>query len=225
MSNPRAKRLKYEFERMLSIRKKEGLIDFSCADLSAREASAFLSARMSSDVVRDSFPGFLKPEEFIQQFPDRSPEKYLVMFRCIGLKKISSDKFDRTSEHLLEVVFGLDYPARPPRFVWITPIWHPNINPPYLCAEGRPFAIGTTLDQVCLMAGQMVQYRNYNLDDPLNKEAAAWAAENQDIFPVDTRGLTDGREHSRPAVQFAGNDQAEWTGKQSIPGSQLVELI
>ena len=232
MSTPREIRLKHELERMLAIRKSEGLIDFRCADLSAREASAYLASQMHFDVIKDALPGFLTPEEFMSRFPNRAPEKYLVVFRCRGLMKVRSGDIVETNQHLLDVVFGLDYPARPPRFVWLTPIWHPNIVPPYLCTEGRPFAIGVTLDQICLMVGQMIQYRNYNLGDPLGvqgKEVAEWAASNKDRFPVDTRGLLDGKEHSRPLVAFVGGDLIEWSDEPSTPGnrrpdSPLVEI-
>lgn len=227
MSTPREPRLKHEFERMLSIRKKEGLIDFRCADLSAQEASAYLASQMHADVVRDALPGFLTPEEFIRRFPNRAPEKYLISFRCIGLMKTPTGDIVETRQHLLDVVFGLDYPARPPRFVWLTPIWHPNIVMPYLCTEGRPFAIGVTLDQICLMVGQMIQYRNYNLADPLGvqgKEVAEWAARNKDRLPVDTRGLLDGKEHSRPLVAFVGGNLVEWTDKPLGVDGPLVEI-
>ncbi len=216
MPTPRERRLKHEFERMLAIRKKDGLIDFRCADLSAEEASAYLATQMSFDVVKESLPGFLSPEEYLRRFPNRPPEKYLVIFCCIGLMKLPDGHITQTDKHGLSVVFGLDYPVRPPRFVWLTPIWHPNIKPPYLCAEGRPFAISMTLDQICLMAGQMIQYRNYNMQDPLNKEATAWAAKNQARFPVDARGLLDGKEQSRPLVTFVDATSG---------GNQLVEIV
>jgi len=220
MPNPREPRLKYEFERMQSIRTQAGLIDFRCADLSAKEASAYLASSLHADVVFGSLPGFLTPEEFTRRFPNRSPEKYLVAFHCTGLMKTPEGEIVKTDRHVLDVVFGLDYPARPPRFVWLTPIWHPNIVAPYLCTQGRPFAIGTTLNQLCLMVGQMIQYRNYNLDNPLGvegKEVAVWAANNSQLFPVDTRGLLDGKEHSRPLVVFAGGNLVEWTDEEVGP--------
>jgi len=214
MPTPRERRLANEFKRIQSIRKKEGLIDFRCADLTAEEASAFLATSMTFDVITEALPGFLEVEEYVRRFPDRPPEKYLVIFRCTGLRK-DAGQFVKTDRHLLEIVFGLDYPTKRPRFVWLTDIWHPNIDPPYLCTDGRPFAIGTTLDQICLMVGQMIQYRNYNVEDPLNKRAAQWAIQNRDQLPVDTRGLLDGRVNSRPLVSFSGPDLIEWTDAPS----------
>ena len=218
-------RLAYEFERMLAIRKKDGLIDFLCADLTAEDASGFLSAKMSFDIITNGLPGFAAPEEFRLRFPNRSPDKYLIDMSCIGLMKTKEGEIRKTDRHVMEIVFALDYPDERPRFVWLTPIWHPNIKRPYLCAEGRPFAIGTTLDQICLMAGHMVQYRNYNVGHPLNKEAAKWAMENKRLFPIDTRGLLDGKENSRPVSVVENDDATDWVSDGTMAGNNLVEIV
>ncbi len=229
MPGPRDYRLRYEYERMLAIRKPDGLISFRCADLTAEEAAAYLAASMKFEIITDALPGFLEPEEFDRRFPGRAPEKYLVLFRCAGLMKNDAGEIVRTNQHMMEVVFGVDYPARPPRFVWLTPIWHPNIVMPHLCTDGRPFAIGVTLDQICLMVGQMIQYQNYNLADPLGpqgKEVALWAARNREMFPIDTRDLLDGKERARPLVTMTGDGLVEWEDDAADATAQhpLVEL-
>ena len=48
-----------------------------------------------------------------------------------------------------------------------------------------------TLDVVCLELGEMIQYKRHNPDSPLNHEAAEWARQHADLFPVDTRSLRD----------------------------------
>jgi ubiquitin-protein ligase len=98
----------------------------------------------------------------------------------------------------MNIVFGYDYPSNPPRLIWMTPIWHPNFKMPHICNQGRTFAAGVTLDQVVLTVGEMVQYRNYNLRDPLNHEAAEWARGNAHLFPVDDRDLVDSRRRIKP---------------------------
>jgi len=71
------------------------------------------------------------------------------------------------------------------------PIFHPNI----LSAEqGGGVCIGSwtpseSLADLVVRVGEMVQYREYNPDDVLNREAAAWAAANSERFPVDSRPL------------------------------------
>lgn len=227
MKTIRERRLTHEFKQMLPLRRQGGLIDFRCAELSAEEASAFLASSMSFEYVLEKIDGFLTPEEFQRRFPDQAPEKYLIAFRCTGLMKSSkTDEPTEINQHAMEVVFGYDYPSVPPRYVWLTPIWHPNIVPPYLCAEGRPFAISTSLDQICLMVGQMIQYRNYNLEDALNKEARQWAAENKHRFPIDTRDLILGQEHSHPLVSLVNvEEHLASSEEENASGNPLVEML
>ena len=233
MTTIREKRLAYEFKQMLPLRREGGLIDFRCAELSTEEASAFLASSTNLEFVFEKLQGFVTPEEFQQLFPGKAPEKYLIAFRCNGLRKPSeTDEPEEIDEQAMEVVFGYDYPSVPPRYVWLTHIWHPNINPPYLCTTGRPFAISTSLDQICLMVGQMIQYRNYNIEDPLNKEAAQWAAQNKHRFPIDTRDLITGQKHSSPLVSLVDDVSVDLvTGKpdqseeKNASGNSLVEII
>lgn len=48
-----------------------------------------------------------------------------------------------------------------------------------------------TLDIICLELGEMIQYKRYNPDDPLNHEAAEWSRVHKDQLPVDNRNLCD----------------------------------
>jgi len=204
MSRSAERRKRKEFERMLAIRRPNGLIDFKCGDLTEQEATAFLGYAMEASVIREHLPGFLTVEQYQTRFPDRAPDKYLVEFRCRGLVRPRGiETVVETDRHALQIVLGLDFPVKPPRFVWLTPIWHPNILPPYLCTADRPFALGMTLDQLCLMAGAMIQYRSYNLASVMNEEAKTWTLRNMARLPVDRRDLLDGEIHDRaPLVEL-----------------------
>ena len=186
-------RLQEEFELMRALLKPYALLEFWVADLTAEEAPQFLRTKFSFDVITDGFPGFLTPEQFAAQSPDMPPEKYMIRFKCKGLWQQDNGSIVEAPYHLMEVVFGADYPSKPPTFVWLTPIWHPNLRRPYICLEGRPFAVGWTLDLIVQEVGRLVQYQTYNVNDPLNHEAAEWAKQNAERFPVDDRDLLDSR--------------------------------
>jgi hypothetical protein len=186
-------RLSEEFELMQALLKPYSLVEFWVADLSAEEAPEFLRTQMSFEVITGGFPGFLTPQEFAAQSPDLPPEKYLIKFNCRGLWRQKDGSIVPAPYHMMEVVFGADYPSKPPTFVWLTPIWHPNLKQPYICLEGRPFAVGWTLDLIVQEVGRLVQYQSYNVKDPLNGEAAEWASQNAHRFPVDDRDLLDSR--------------------------------
>jgi hypothetical protein len=223
--NPREKRLRVELEKMLAIHKERGLIRFTCGDLTSEEAMAFLSPAYSADVLRRGWQQLLPPEEFMHKYPGRGPEKYLIQFDCVGLKRRDDGEIVETREHAMEVAFAHDYPAVPPRTIWLTPIWHPNITPPYFCGHGRPFAVGTSLDQLCILAGHMIQYKSYNVASYLNPEAAKWAEAHASQLPVDKRDLLGGNEHARPLVFFSTGDEAPPSGRPSDVGPRLVELL
>jgi ubiquitin-protein ligase len=48
-----------------------------------------------------------------------------------------------------------------------------------------------TLDRICIELGEMIQYKRYNLDDPLNHDAVRWTLANRERLPVDPRSLLD----------------------------------
>jgi len=59
-----------------------------------------------------------------------------------------------------------------------------------------------TLYDICLELGAMIQYQRYNVDDPLNHEAAEWtkvARTQPGVLPIDNRDLRD--RVQRPAVK------------------------
>ncbi len=212
MPTPRERRLMSEFERMKALQSPYSLFEFLCADLKAAEATEFLYSKMSFDVIRDALPDFLEPQEFERLHPGTAPEKYLILYTCKGLVKSKEEIISQSSRHMMEVVFGWRYPTEPPTFIWHTDIWHPNFKTPYICIQGRSFAVGLTLDQIVPEVGRMIQYQNYNLKDPLNREAAEWAGKNPRLFPVDDRDIMDGRK--------------KVGGRRERPaGEPLIELI
>lgn len=48
-----------------------------------------------------------------------------------------------------------------------------------------------TIDRICIELGEMIQYKRYNLDSPLNDNAVLWARANRQRLPVDARSLLD----------------------------------
>ena len=124
------------------------------------------------------------------------PERYLVTYRCKGLVWMQGSPAPSISTfHRLNIYLHRDYPRRPPRLIWLSDIFHPNILPP---ERNGGICIGSwspaeSLDRLVIRIGEMVQYKNYNVDlsDVLNKEAAVWAAANQGHLPVDARPLDE----------------------------------
>jgi hypothetical protein len=139
----------------------------------------------------------------------------------------------------MEIVFGVDYPHKPPRFFWLTPVWHPNIFSPFICNADFAFPMAATLDQIALMTGKMVQYQHYNVEDPLwepkRRGTVDWVkqkeVEDPAFFPYDRRDLLTGREVSfRRQAQGEQGGFIEWVDEATgtaVAGDVhgLIELI
>lgn len=127
------------------------------------------------------------------------PQQYLVTYRCNGLvRPTGADKPALCSFHQLEVYLHLDYPRLQPRLTWQTEIFHPNI---LSRSRNGGVCIGAwtpaeSLAALIVRIGEMVQYKSYNPADPMDREAAAWALDHAQLFPVDARPLL------REAVHF-----------------------
>jgi ubiquitin-protein ligase len=123
------------------------------------------------------------------------PEQYSIYYRCTGLRSPGVPQ----NNHAVVISLGAQYPVRPPAIVWQTPIFHPNIKPPYACVLGEAWKARKFLDELVLQLGEMIQYKSYNVHDPLDPEAAAWARDNPRPFPVDDRELRDLMPKAKPS--------------------------
>lgn len=121
------------------------------------------------------------------------PEKYVITFRCKGLIwKNGCPVF--SSNHQVELYMGNEYPTQQPHLKWLTPIFHPNIlgsdnqyYPGKVCL-GK-WAPSMFLSDLCIKLAEMIQYKNYDIQSPLNINAAVWANENKHLLPIDKRDL------------------------------------
>lgn len=121
------------------------------------------------------------------------PERYFVNYS--GIKSVNSNKKDgeekRTIEyiyeHKIEINLHYEYPKIKPQCFMLTGIFHPNIrlaHPHDICI-GDYWAPGETIVDVIYQIGDMLQYLNYNVNNPLNGIAAKWAKENIEFLPID----------------------------------------
>ncbi|MEM3085785.1 MAG: EsaB/YukD family protein [Halobacteria archaeon] len=123
------------------------------------------------------------------------PDEYRVEFLCTGLAK-SDGKMERRGRHEAHILLPADYPVRPPEVRWLTPLFHPNIlgsdhpyHPGKVCLG--PWTPAQFLDDVVVRLAEMVQFKDYGLQSPLNPEAAVWAKEHEAELPVDPREVRE----------------------------------
>lgn len=206
--SPRERRLRNEFNNALELsRKPDPLYTINCAMLTDLDVAGIQTETLNMTQVLEVISGHVSFEMFKRRFPNKVPEKYLVNYHCdtvlfdgdANKPVILGSQGDVTLG--LQIIYGLDYPFKPPLFIVLKPrswgmnnIWHPNINFPYICFNDfGGFPIEMTLTEIIPMAGRMMMYQTYNVDGPLNALAADWARQNVRNFPVDPRDIFTSR--------------------------------
>jgi ubiquitin-protein ligase len=121
------------------------------------------------------------------------PTKYQVELMCGGLCRVESEVF-KIGNHKFDIILEEKFPFGPPLIIWKTPIFHPNFKFPFVCM-GDHWYPGWNLAEMCVTICEMVQYKSFNIYDPLNVEAVEWVKkeliENPATFPVDDRPVRD----------------------------------
>ena len=125
-----------------------------------------------------------------QGFP---PTRYDLTFSCRGLCR-HEDRICTIARHEFYILLGENYPTMPPEIVWKTPIFHPNFRQPQVCL-GDYWYPGSSISEICIALCEMVQYKTFNIYDPLDLMAAAWVLKhleaNASDFPIDCRPVRD----------------------------------
>jgi ubiquitin-protein ligase len=112
------------------------------------------------------------------------PEAYRFTYALKGIYVGEGGEILERSSHVLEVNLSLEYPRRPPHCRMLTPVFHPNFDDASVCI-GDFWAASEGLDDLVVRIGRMIAYQEYNTRSPLNGLAAKWAAEHQDLLPID----------------------------------------
>jgi ubiquitin-protein ligase len=116
------------------------------------------------------------------------PEVYRFTYSIKGLYVAASGEILERDMHVLEVNLSLGYPRRAPQCRMLTPVFHPNFDDANVCI-GDFWAASERLDDLITRIGRMIAYQEYNTKSPLNGLAAKWAAQHQELLPVDPRAV------------------------------------
>lgn len=129
------------------------------------------------------------------------PTEYSVNLRCGGLR-LEGSRVEPTHWHSFLLRLTPEFPLAPPRIVWLTPIFHPNFRMPDVCV-GDAWYPGSSLAALCEVVCEMVQYKKFNIYDPLNREAAEWLEDQLErraiTLPVDAQPVYNQRFDMRVA--------------------------
>jgi ubiquitin-protein ligase len=112
------------------------------------------------------------------------PERYTVEYNIKGLEVDASGQIRIKEVFQIEISLPIDYPRSPPRCKPLSSVFHPNFSPSSICI-GDFWAASETLCDLIVRIGMMIAYQSFNIQSPLNGEAAKWADENRDKLPID----------------------------------------
>ncbi len=111
------------------------------------------------------------------------PERYHVTYFVNGICKMPDGTISMLNRHEVEITLHSEYPRYKPLCRILTPIWHPNFRDGQICI-GDIWGAGESLTDIIINIGDMIQYKSWNSFSPLSAEAAKWAIENKQSFPV-----------------------------------------
>jgi len=104
------------------------------------------------------------------------PDVYHLLISAPGLARGGEGQLTVRRVHRCSAYLHLDYPRRPPVVTWLTPVLHPNILPPErnggVCIGA--WSAGESLADLVRRLVDLVSYRAFNVDDPLDPAVAEW---------------------------------------------------
>ena len=116
------------------------------------------------------------------------PEIYRIEYHVTGLTRGWLGRPRPKKTHLVEIQLTSDYPRLAPQCKMLTPIFHPNIDDVTICV-GDHWTAGERLVDLVTRIGEMIAYQAYNIQSPLNAEAAMWADLHPSRLPTDSRSM------------------------------------
>ena len=118
------------------------------------------------------------------------PNRYIITYKCKGILRSRDGTFYYSEFHQVQIRLGANYPTTRPDIKFLTPpIFHPNVSDLNGAVCIGHWTPSLKLSEWIINIGEMIQYKRYNVEDPLNISAAEWAKNNKSLFPVDKREL------------------------------------
>jgi ubiquitin-protein ligase len=141
----------------------------------------------------------------VEADPGWPPVKYIITFSCLGVVGVLDNGMPKVGrEHKVLLQLSKDEPHRDPVILWLTEIWHPNIDPDEprnVCYNSSQTWFGSKpLSDLVQSLAEMATYQRYFAKNeppfPQNREAAEWVRNIAEPMgwvrqgePFDDRGL------------------------------------
>jgi ubiquitin-protein ligase len=123
----------------------------------------------------------------IQEAAGPDLQHYSIVYKIDGLVQVGAS-IEAKNEHRVELTLPDLYPAIAPKAAMASALFHPNVSPEKIDIR-ELWTVGTDLADCIVRIGELITYKRYSLDDPLNGEAAQWAIRNKNLLPLSTVDL------------------------------------
>ncbi|TJX14956.1 FHA domain-containing protein [Tissierella creatinini] len=139
--------------------------------------------RISSDweQIQKDFSGH--KNILIEPIGGEPPEKYRVTYYLKGIYLLEDGRIQPLGKHIVEIILHAEYPRYKPLCKILTPIYHPNFRDGQICI-GDIWGAGESISDIIVNIGDMIQYKSWNSFSPLSADAANWAIEHKELFPI-----------------------------------------
>ena len=125
------------------------------------------------------------------------PERYRMVYNVAGLwLDPTTNNVVIRNQHMIDMYLPPEYPRDKPYCTTPNPVFHPNFGN-YVCIADH-WSPGQALVDVVIQMGDMLQYKSFNTDSPLNALAARWVMVNPSQVPLGTVDLLP----SEPEIQL-----------------------
>jgi len=141
--------------------------------------------------LRKRFDG--DPNIIIQPNGALPPERYTVIYKVPSLRLSSTNSVVVVDQTVIQVVLPATYPKERPFVSSIDLVFHPNFGMDQSVCIADWWSPARSLADIFVEIGDMLQMRKYNVQSPLNAQAAEWSVINESTLPIGQvdLGITD----------------------------------
>ena len=178
--------------------------------------SNFRLRRLQSDYDAVKRLVHLHPKIEVEGVSGNPPDRYRLVMRVRSLRE-QGERVDLAREHRLEITLPKGYPRDAPVCRMLMPVFHPNIAPHTVCI-GDHWSAAERLDEMIQRVGEMLGFQSYNVQSPLNGQAARWVEEHMHRLPIEKEEFfIDLSRAVHRDVKTASQDQCSNCGAKDKP--------
>lgn len=121
------------------------------------------------------------------------PERYTVIYKVPSLRLSSTNEIVVVDQTVVQIVLPSTYPKERPFVTSVDVVFHPNFGMDQAVCIADYWSPARSLSDIFAEIGEMLQMRKFNIQSPLNAQAAEWTVNNEKSLPIGRveLGITD----------------------------------